>query len=64
MGKIAPSTVQLHGFLLIALWSLLFPGGFPGRKVFTAFRLFRGITFAEFKVQVLQSVEYSVGLVM
>lgn len=67
MRRIAPrvpGTAQLRGFLLIALWTLLFSGGLPGRKAVAAFRLFRGITFAEFKVQVLQSAECSVHLVM
>lgn len=67
MRRIAPrvpGTAQPCGFLLIALWSLLFSGGLPGRKAVAAFRLFRGISFAEFKVQVLQSAECSEHLVM
>lgn len=67
MGEVAPrahGAVQLGGFLLIALWSLLLPGGLPRGETVAAFRLFRCITFAEFKVQVLQSAECSVGLVM
>lgn len=67
MGEVGPrahGAVQLGGFLLIALWSLLLPGGLPRGETVAAFRLFRCITFAEFKVQVLQSAECSVGLVM
>lgn len=37
-----PGTAQLGGFLLIALWSLLFPDGLPGGKDVAAFRLCSG----------------------
>lgn len=37
-----PGTAQLGGFLLIALWSMLFPGGLPGGKTVAAFRLCSG----------------------
>lgn len=45
MGEVVPKvpgTAQLGGFLLIALWSLLFPGGLPGGKAVAAFRLCSG----------------------